>query len=179
MQARTWNFAIATVIIVPALCAVGAAVGHSGGPPSHAVHKQASAVPTLKKVASSTSWHIDTGPDPFALPRRPKSDPPTTIPLRKTYNVGTTFLGHTAKHTTDQPWRPPHMTEATDNVDRMAGFLSGNGVYAVLETPDRSMVVNPGDRLDDGRVVNDIRPTSMHLGDDKTNYLVTMRSSLQ
>ena len=183
MRPDSQTITLTLAIALPVLCAVAVGIGRTADAHSESAHQTAAhalGAPPAPKVANASPWNVDIGPDPFLLPRRPKSDPPIQIPLRKVFHVDTPFVGHTrvGDGSTGKPTQPPVIPDTVDTVDRMAGFLSGNGVYAVLETPSQTMVVNPGDRVDDNRVVTDIRPTSMHLRSDNGSSLVTLRSSL-
>jgi len=169
--------AIAAVIVVPAILAYGAA---RHVPPSTAALRSSKLTAHAKPaVAKVDGWKIGDGPDPFALPRRRTDGEPRPLPLRKKYRLDSGFVGtnHVSMSIIDN-LHPPLASEVDDSIDRMAGFLSGNGIYAVLQTPSQTLVVNPGDRVDDGRVVTQIRPMSMKLRDDSTVYNVGMRSAL-
>ena len=183
MRPDSRNVTLTLAITLPILCAVAMGVDRTAqarSRPANVTSTHPTAVSTARKVASASRWNVHLGPDPFVLPRRPSSDPPQKAHLRRVFHLDTPFIGHArlGESLTGRPPMPPIVPETTDTMDRMAGYLSGNGVYAVLETPDRTMVVNPGDRVDDNRIVTEIRPTSMRLRSDNANSLVTLRSSL-
>jgi len=181
MRPDTRSVTLTLAITLPVLCAVAVGIGRTAEAHVRPVQLTTNSVagPSATKIAGASAWNVHLGPDPFLLPQRPKSDPPIQVPLRKVYHVDTPFVGHArlGESLTGKPPIQPIVPETVDTTDRMAGFLSGNGVYAVLETPDRTMVVNPGDRVDDDRVVSDIRPTSLHLVSHAATSLVTLRST--
>jgi hypothetical protein len=112
------------------------------------------------RVARAEGSNIDIGPDPFALPWR-KAQEPARTPFRKAFHIDTPFLGHVApvyEPLTLLKTKPP--IDTPDPSIRMAGFLIGNAI-----------VVNPGDHIDDDRLVTEIRPNETRLRgeSDSTN----------
>lgn len=122
--------------------------------------------------AVSHAWDVGKGPDPFAAPPAPLPEHSST-PLRRMLDLDTPFLGHY------QPVRvhPPRRIQTSPEPNmRMTGFLIGNGVYAVLESSEGAVVVNPGDHVGD-RIVSDIRPNETRLTSNGNVYTVSLRQS--
>jgi hypothetical protein len=184
MKTSTRGIATVAGIIVAATSIFAAAlsIAASNGAQNTTKSSSAAARPMLIRSVlpgSTTPQTVDVrlGPDPFALPARRIVERPR-LALRKLLHADVGFLGHrrtTIRTGGDQ--QPPQ--QPAEPQLRMAGFLIGNGIYAVIDTGDHAIVVNPGDRIDDGRVVDEIRPNETRLRNANGDVsAVTLRQML-
>jgi hypothetical protein len=111
--------------------------------------------------------NVATGPDPFNLPKTywiTKGRMPVVAKKERTLAIPSLFIGSipslpspTPGETGLGPKGPLTKPVRTASVGgrRMSGVVfADNGVYAVLDTAGNSQMVQPGDRVNGGRVIS-------------------------
>ncbi len=114
------------------------------------------------KVSHPATYHYNQ--DPFYVTWRRKPLPPDPFAQVQPLQVATTTV-------LAPPSQPVHVREVADR--RVAGILTGKGVFAILEKDGQSEIVKPGQVTSDGYKVVAITTNSVKLQKQDGNIIIT------
>ncbi len=134
-----------------------------GGMGGYGATGTAAATPApVVKVSHPATYHY--GQDPFFVTWRRKPLPPDPFQQVQPLQVASTTV-------MAPPSQPVHVREVADR--RVAGILTGKGVFAILEKDGQSEIVKPGQMTSDGYKVVAITTNSVKLRKQDGNIIIT------
>ncbi len=141
----------------------GGGMGYPGGMGGYGATTTAAATAApVVKVSHPATYHYSQ--DPFYVTWRRKPLPPDPFMQVQPLQIATTTVEA-------PPSEPVHVKEVADR--RVAGILTGKGVFAILERDGQSEIVKPGSITSDGYKVVAITSNSVKLRKQDGNIIVT------